>query len=125
VILVCDEDVGTRVPNALKLVGLNVLSFRETGLPLSTPDVQWLTEAGRRGWLVFSCNKRMLDVPVERDTIIRERVGIVFLTSGQERLPNTLRLILAKWEWLELIDQTVPRPFAHYLYPNGRTTRVL
>ena len=124
-ILVCDEDVGTRVPNALKLVGLNVLSFRETGLPLSTPDVQWLTEAGRRGWLVFSCNKRMLDVPVERDTIIRERVGIVFLTSGQERLPNTLRLILAKWEWLELIDQTVPRAFAHYLYPNGRTRRAL
>ena len=123
-ILVCDEDVGTRVPQALKLVGSNVLSFRDAGL-LGAPDVQWLTQAGQQGWLVFSCNKRMLDVPIERDTIIRERVGIVFLTSGQERLPNTLRLILSKWDWLDLIDRTDPRPFAHFLYPSGRTRKVL
>ena len=123
-ILVCDEDVGTRVPQALRLVGLSVLSFKDSGL-LGVPDVQWLTEAGRKGWLVFSCNKRMLDVPIERETIIREKVGIVFLTSGQERLPNILRLILSKWEWLELIDTTTPRPFAYYLYPSGRTRKVL
>jgi hypothetical protein len=124
VILVCDEDVGTRIPQALKLVGLNVLSFKDSGLS-SVPDVQWLTDAGRRNWLVFSCNKRMLDVPVERETIIREKVGIVFLTSGQEWLPNTLRLILTKWEWLELIDTITPRPFAYYLYPSGRARKVL
>jgi hypothetical protein len=114
VILVCDEDVGTRVPNAQKLVGLNVLSFRDAGL-LGAPDVKWLTQAGQQGWLVFSCNKRMLEVPVERNTIIDQKVGIVFLTSGQERLPNTLGLILARWEWLELIDRTVSRPFAYFL----------
>ena len=92
---------------------------------MGAPDVQWLTQAGQSGWLVFSCNKRMLDVPVERNTIINQNVGIVFLTSGQERLANTLRIILTKWEWLELIDRTVPRPFAYSLYPNGRTRKVL
>lgn len=123
-ILICDEDVGTGIPRALQLVGLSCASAKDMGL-LGVPDVQWLTLAGERGWLVFSCNKKMLDVPIERETIIRERVGIVFLTSGQERLPNTLRLILAKWEWLELVDQTTPRPFAYFLYPNGQIRKVL
>lgn len=67
----------------------------------------------------------MLDVLEERDTIVREHVGIVFLTSGQEHLPKVLRLILTKWEWLAQIDAQVERPFAFYLYPNGRTRRVL
>jgi hypothetical protein len=124
VILACDEDVGVGIPNALKAVGLSSISAKDVGL-LGRPDIQWLSVAGRQGWLVFSCNKRMLEVPIERDIIFQEKVGIVFLTSGQEFLPNTLRLILSKWEWLELVDRSVPRPFVFYLYPKGRTRRVI
>ena len=124
-ILLCDKDVGTRVPKALKLVGLRVISLADSSFGLHKNDVEWLTGVGKRGWLAFSCNKKMLDVPLERDTIIEEKVGIVFLTSGQEYLPQVLRLLLNKWEWLELIDQTTPRPFAYYLYPYGRIRKVL
>lgn len=122
--LVCDENVGTKVPKALKLVGLRVISLADS-FGLGKDDVEWLSEVGKRGWLAFSCNKKMLDVPWERDTIIAEKVGIVFLTSGQEYLPRILRLLLNKWEWLEHIDQTTPRPFAYYLYPYGRTRKML
>ena len=38
----------------------------------------------------------MLEVPEERETIIAEKVGVVFLTSGNEYLAKTLRLILTK-----------------------------
>lgn len=123
-IFACDEDVGTRIPRALNLVGLSTLSFRDTGL-LGVPDVHWLAEAGAKRWFIFSCNKAMLDIAIERDTIVREKVGIVFLTSGQERLSNTLRLILAKWEWFEFVDSTIARPFAFLLYPTGRTKRII
>lgn len=125
-ILLCDEDVGVRVPKALKLVGIkNVKSMVDSSFGLGKHDVEWLRGVGERGWLAFSCNKRMLDVPVERDTIIVEKVGIVFLTSGQEYLKQVLRLLLNKWERLEFIDQTISRPFAYYLYPYGRTEKVL
>ena len=125
-ILLCDEDVGIRVPKALKLVGIkNVKSMVDSSFGLGKHDVEWLKGVGERGWLAFSCNKRMLDVPEERDTIIAEKVGIVFLTSGQEYLQQVLRLLLNKWEWLEFIDLTAPRPFAYYLYPYGRTRQVL
>jgi len=124
-ILLCDEDIGTRVPKALKLVRLRAISFLESGFGLHRPDVEWLKLVGQKGWLVFSCNKKMLEVPVERDTIIAEKVGIVFLTSGNEYLAQMLRLILVKWKWLEKVDQTITRPFAYFLYPNGGVRRVL
>ena len=54
------------------------------------PDEYWLEKAGRLEWLVLRCDKRMLKVKAERDTIIREGVGIIFLTTGQEHPPTIL-----------------------------------
>lgn len=118
-ILLCDEDVGTGVPKALKLVGYSTHYLFERGWA-GKPDIQWLTWAGRAQWLVFSCNKKMLTVPTERDTIIRENVGIVFLTNGEEYSAKVLRMLLTKWEILEHLWQTTQRPFARFLYPNGK-----
>jgi len=123
-ILLCDENIGVKVPQALQLVGLSAISLAQKAW-LGQPDVVWLTHVGRNGWLAFSCDRKMLNVPEERATIIRERVGIVFLTSSEENLPNTLRLLLVKWRWLENIDRTVARPFAFWLYPYGRTVKKL
>lgn len=123
-ILLCDEDIGTRVPQALKLVRLDTISLVKKGWK-SWDDVRWLTIAGQKKWLVFSANKRMLKIPRERNTIIREKVGIVFLTKGEEHIDKVLWLLLVKWPWLKHIDQTVPRPFAFFLSPNGRTVQKL
>ncbi len=121
-ILLCDEDIGTGVPKALSLVGYEAHALVSLGWG-GQPDVQWLTQTGQNGWLVFSCNKKMLVVPSERETIIREKVGIVYLTTGEERPAKVLRLLLTKWDDLELLDSTTPRPFAWFLSPNGRLAR--
>ena len=118
-ILLCDEDVGTSVPKALNLVGCETRYMRKLGWA-GKPDVEWLSEAGQNEWLVFSYNKKILKVPSERETIIREKVGIIFLTNGTEYTRNILRLLLAKWDTFELLWATVERPFARFLSPNGR-----
>ncbi len=64
----------------------------------------------------------MLRVASEREVIEKEKVGIVFLTKGEERLPDVLWLLLVKWRWLEEIDRTLDRPFARFLSPTGRIT---
>jgi hypothetical protein len=84
------------------------------------PDEFWLTRAGRQEWLVLSCNKRMLKVAAERNTIIRERVGIVFLTSGEEHPPTVLLRLLKKWADLEALWEATPRPFARFLFANNQ-----
>jgi hypothetical protein len=121
-ILLCDEDVGTGIPRALSLVGYETRYLHRLGLA-GSPDTVWLALAGRNGWLVFSYNKKMLKVPSERATIIHEKVGAVFLTSGTEYNPKILKLLLSKWDTLEFLWNTEKRPFAWFLSPNGRMSK--
>lgn len=117
--LLCDEDIGTGVPKALQLVECDATSLYEMGFA-GKVDTFWLRRAGELGWLVFSCNKRMLLAKEERNTIINYKVGILFLTNGEEYIAKVLRLLLVKWESLIHIDNYTPRPFALFLSPNGR-----
>lgn len=106
------------MPRALQLVNYRTFSMKQKGWS-GKKDAEWLTIVGQKKWLAFSGNKKILKVPTERETLIKEKVGIVFLTSGQEKLPETLCLLLRRWNKLELIDETEQRPFAFFLYPNG------
>lgn len=122
-ILLTDEDIGTRVPRALSLVGYDARSLFQMGW-CTHPDKVWLARAGPLGadWLVFSANKRMLQVPSEREVIIGAKIGIVYLTKGEEHLPDVLSLLLRKWDTLETLNKTVTRPFARFLSPQGVLT---
>ena len=106
-ILLCDEDVGVGVPQALDAVGYDARSLVSMGWG-GRPDEFWLTKAGELEWLVQSCNKKMLKVAAEKDTIIRERVGIIFLTSGEEHPPKVLMRLLKKWPDLESLPPPPP-----------------
>ena len=79
-----------------------------------------VNESGELEFLVLSCNKKMLKVVAEKETIIREGVGIVFLTSGEEHPPTVLLRLLKKWSDLELLWETTRRPFARFLSSNNR-----
>ena len=118
-ILLCDEDIGRGVPHALRDVGYDTVSFQQRGW-IGRPDVEWLTTAGENGWLILSANKSMLQVPHERATIVSQNVGIVFLTSGEERVAKVLQLLLRKWDDLDLLDHTEPRPFVRFLNMRGQ-----
>ena len=118
-ILLCDEDIGTGVPTALTAVGYDARALVRQGWG-GKPDVQWLAWAGSAGMLVLSCNKKMLRVPSERQAIIDSNVGIVFLTTGEERPARVLLTLLRRWNALEELDSTTPRPFAKFLSPNGQ-----
>ena len=118
-ILLCDEDIGTGVPTALTAVGYDARALVRQGWG-GRPDVEWLAWVGNAGMLVLSCNKKMLTVPSELQAIIDNKVGIVFLTTGEERPARVLLTLLRKWDALELLDDSEPRPFAKFLSPNGR-----
>ena len=119
-ILFCDENIGTSVPSSLRSVGLPTLWAHKLGW-LGKTDVDFLTIVGRKGWLVLSCNKKMLMVPEERKVLIESKIGVVFMTTGWTNPPTLLRLLLTNWPKLEEID-SLPRPFARFLSPNGRIT---
>ncbi len=119
-ILLCDENLG-KIPLALSLVGCDARHFKTLGWS-GKKDVEWLPWVGQTEWLLFSCNKKQLTVPSERNAIIQNKVGVVYLTHGEENPAKVLMLLLRKWEVLELLWDTIERPFARFLHPNGRIT---
>ena len=119
-----DENMGYRIPSALKLLRLKVIPGVKKEQGGGQDDIAYLKRAGQKGWLAISANKHMLDVQSERDTIISEKVGIVFITDGQMKRPDLMLLLLKKWDWFETIDKEEQRPFAFYLYPSGRTRKI-
>ena len=70
--------------------------------------------------LVLSRDKKMLRLPRERQAIINNNVGIVFLTTREEHSARVLLNVLRKWDALESLNMSEPRPFAKFLSPNGR-----
>ena len=123
-----DEDVGTGVPKALRSVGIRcewIGKRRKPATRRGTPDEVWIPHAGRRGLLVISCNRRILESEAQRNLWIEHKVGGVFLSSGQENKAAVLLLVLRKMEWLELVDQATERPFAYTITIRGHAKQVL
>jgi len=91
-----DEDTGKGIPKALRLLGQTGIEFpdRRGKIRERTADEDWLPFVGRGGYLLFSCNTAILETEGQRNILVRERVGAVFLTTGQARSMDVLRLIL-------------------------------
>ena len=118
-ILMCDEDIGRGVPHALSDVGYSTVSVAQREW-IGRPDIELLETAGRNGWVFLSSNKKMLQVPHESDAIVDNNLGAIFLTSGEERIVKVLQLLLRKWDDLDLLDRTEPRPFVRFLNMRGQ-----
>ena len=129
-----DENCGKGVPEALRLVcrsrGISVgyVGRTKSGRKaerLGANDEEWITYVGRSGSLGISCDKKMLENPVERSVIHKEGAGIVYITTGNEDSVKLLLLLLKELEWLQKVDEEVKRPFAFTLNYSRRKKQVL
>ena len=125
-----DEDNGTGIPRALRLVrgSGDQIHFPSDKwhqlVKKGTQDRDWIPVIGNAEILVFSQNKYMLNNEEERGLLIKHRVGIVYLSNGSDKAFPVLRMLMNKWEWLGLIDATIPRPFAYLVGLNGRPRKL-
>ena len=61
----------------------------------------------------------MLDDPDERQAIIDNNLGVVFLTSGQQPVEDLIQLVADNWYQLYHLHNNTPRPFARFLMTTG------
>lgn len=115
--LFLDEDMGTGIPKALKLVKMpcDSLVYPHASPPIrfGTSDTQWLEWVGDNGYLAISADRHILETPGEFDILVAHDVGIVFLDSGGYRSWQVLKWMINRWAWLDAIDRTETRPFAY------------
>lgn len=118
-ILICDENVGPRVTEALRLRGYEALSFHDLGW-LGQDDVVWLPKAALiPDSLVISRDRTILERDSEISALVENNVGIVFLTGGQLPTEIMVDVLTANWDQLEELHNNTPRPFVRFLTTTG------
>jgi hypothetical protein len=120
-----DEDTGVGVAQALYALKVATVDWVGNGRTIrkGTPDEQWIPYVGRGQFLLLSCNVGILESEMQRNLLIQERVGAVFITSGEITRLQLMQFIMRRWDWLVTLHETHPRPFAYLTPINGRPRR--
>jgi hypothetical protein len=113
-----DRSIGRGVPDALKLLGADVVKHDDL-FGQRTPDDQWLVAAAQNHWTVITKDKRIRFNEAERRAIQDARVGCFVLLSPKLTRWTMARLLLQVWERLEDIAAHEPRPFIYGVHADG------
>ncbi len=76
-----DRSLGRKkVPDALRKAGADI-EVHDDHFPQNASDRVWLSEAGRRNWVVITADARIRYRTLERDALLAARVQAFVLTS--------------------------------------------
>ena len=119
-ILICDENLSSRISDALQQRGLDARSFKSLGW-LSDDDSVWLPRIPDISEsLVVSRDRMMSNRPGELNAIVANNIGIVFLTGGQQPVESVIELLSNSWSLLEELHNNTSRPFVRFLTTDGK-----
>lgn len=83
-----DRSLGRKyVAEALRTAGATV-EVHDDHFPQTTPDVEWLAEVGRRGWVVLSKDERIRRNRIERGAGSRASPRLLSDSAGHYRAGN-------------------------------------
>lgn len=123
-----DENVGYRVPEALRLVRVDNVEyltqrFGVDGRPAQgVKDQDWIPVISD-SHLVISRDTRLLRRPHQKQLLADHRVGIVCITAAYASPIEMLAFMLRRLEGLRKLD-ALPRPFAFRTTLRGPFNRV-
>ena len=114
-----DRSLAKRLPRALRLLGLTVITH-DTHFDAKTKDEVWLQRAGKEGWFVITADEHIRHNESEWRALADHDVGCFILVgAGELKRWDTARMIARNWERIEDISQNRPRPFLCSLYSRG------
>lgn len=120
--LFLDRSLGRRqVPDLLRAAGLRLRTLAEVyGIPAdeTIADIDWLTRAGREGWVVLMKDERIRYRLVERMALVDHQVRAFCLTSGNLRAAEMAQLYIAVLDKLAAACAD-PGPFLYVVSRSG------
>lgn len=119
-----DRSIPKSVAQALKSVRSDVI-WLEDVFPHDTPDPTWLAEAGQKGWLVITRDKKIRTRPGERAAIAAAGVGCFVLTQKKDPTKwEYVKLLALTMDEMERIFDETPKPFIFEVNANGQFKRL-
>jgi hypothetical protein len=98
------------VAEALKKMGATV-EIHHDHFADDAPDLEWLAEVGRRGWVVLTKDDAIRRNPLERQALIAADVRAFILTSQNMSGPDMAELMTRLFSRIEKLARATPPPF--------------
>ena len=119
-----DRSLGRKfVAEALRNASATV-EVHDDHFPQTTPDVDWLTAVGQRGWVVLSKDERIRRNRIEREALEAARVRAFFLTQQDITGPEMAALFKSVLQGMGNRAVSQPAPFIYTVSRSGRFSRV-
>ncbi len=120
IVFFIDRSLGSQfVTEAVRSQGYDVLTHAERFAP-DAPDAEWLTEAGRKGWVVVSKDARIQYRDLERRALERAMVRAFILVSGNLTGAQMADAITKALPRMARLARQLPAPFIARVYRNGQ-----
>lgn len=109
---------NTDVPNALRARGLSV-EVHADHFAHDTDDPTWITEVGRRKWIIVTKDKNIRKRYVEIVALLKAGVPSFVLTSGETTGQENAAAILKASDQMLKCAKSVSTPFVALISPSG------
>jgi len=112
------------VPEMLRSVGAKVIAHDEV-FQQGTKDETWLSEAGKKGWIVLTKDKRIRYRVNEINMLVRAKVGAVVLASRGDLQGKEMGEIFCKaLSAIQRLARKEKRPFIANLTKDGLLNKI-
>jgi hypothetical protein len=119
-VLFLDECLGrTDVPDALRAMGIRIELLHEH-FDLATADTDWLTEVGKRGWVVLTKDQHIRRRRIEMDSLLAANVAAFVLTSGNLAGAGMATAFASAWPRIQKHVRDYAVPFVAAVDVSGR-----
>ena len=119
-----DRSLGGRfVVTALRAAGVEVVAHDDV-FGQDAPDVEWLAEAGRRGWIVLTKDSAIRRNPHELEMFRKAGVKVFALTRKDLAGPEMADIFVAAIPGMLKRAMTSAAPFIFSVSRRGEFTRV-
>lgn len=103
---------------ALDAIGANFIAHHQRFAP-GAPDEEWLTVAGREGWLVLTRDKHIRRRPSELEAFQTHKVIVFVLAAGNASAAETADLVTRLYDKIQRLAAQAKPPVMYSVTRSG------
>lgn len=114
-----DRSLGSKlVPEALKASSLRVERLDDHFAP-NCPDVEWLPEVARRGWIVLTRDQNLRWRPLERHIVVEAGLRVFVVRAKDLSGPQIVEILLTRMPAMLSLVASRAAPYVVHVRRDG------
>ena len=118
-----DRSLGKKIALPLIEAGATVY-LHDDFFARDVDDQEWLTEVGKRGWLVLTKDQWIRRRPLERDALLKANLKVFCFMSGSISFSEMANVFAKALPAIRKIADSTPPPFIAGIYKDA-TVRII